>query len=87
MRQEQLRHLLYNRRIRNALDLAHPRLVPPAAIRDFCRRLGIRPGTVLEFTDEQGRLIAAKAEDRDSIDFIYGRFGHGRRTGEIMKDR
>jgi antitoxin PrlF len=49
-------------------------------------RLGIRPGTVLEFSDEQGRLIAVKAEDRDSIDFIYGRFGHGRRTGEIMKE-
>lgn len=35
-------------------------------------RLGIRPGETLEFEDEDGRLIATKASDRDPIDEVYG---------------
>jgi antitoxin PrlF len=49
-------------------------------------RLGIRPGTVLEFTAEQGQLVAVKAEAQDGVDLVYGRFGRGRRTSEVMKE-
>jgi antitoxin PrlF len=54
----------------------------PKALRD---RLGIRPGTVLEFSEEEGRLIGVKAEPLDPVDQIYGRLGRGRRTDELMQ--
>lgn len=41
----------------------------PKHLRD---RLGIRPGTQLEFDDENGRLVAEKAADRDPVDEVYG---------------
>ena len=41
----------------------------PKAIRT---RLGIRPGSVLEFDAEGGRLVARKATQRDALDEIYG---------------
>lgn len=49
-------------------------------------RLGIRPGTMLDFSEEQGRLVAIKAEPSDPVDQVYGRLGRGRRTEEIMKE-
>jgi antitoxin PrlF len=36
------------------------------------KRLGIRPGAVLEFEAEQGRLVARKASERDLVDELYG---------------
>ncbi|MGQ0608850.1 MAG: AbrB/MazE/SpoVT family DNA-binding domain-containing protein [Chloroflexota bacterium] len=41
----------------------------PKAVRT---KLGLRPGTVLEFDADRGRLIGRKAEARDVIDEIYG---------------
>lgn len=35
-------------------------------------RLGIRPGEALEFDDENGRLVATKASDRDPVADAYG---------------
>ena len=55
----------------------------PKALRE---RLGIVPGTVLDFFEEQGRLIAKKAETVDSVDLVFGRFGRGRNTDEIIKE-
>lgn len=55
----------------------------PKALRE---RLGIVPGTVLDFFEEQGRLIAKKAEAVDSVDLLFGRFGRGRNTDEIIKE-
>jgi AbrB family looped-hinge helix DNA binding protein len=55
----------------------------PKALRE---RLGIVPGTVLDFFEEQGRLIARKAEAVDSVDLVFGRFGRGRNTDEIIKE-
>jgi antitoxin PrlF len=49
-------------------------------------RLGIRPGTVLEFSEEQGRLIASKAGTADPVDQVYGCLGLGRKTEQIMKE-
>lgn len=41
----------------------------PKAIRT---KLGIRPGTVLEFDADRGRLIGHKAPHRDVFDELYG---------------
>jgi AbrB family looped-hinge helix DNA binding protein len=55
----------------------------PKALRE---RLGIRPGTVLEFSEEQGRLVAVKEDALDSVDRVYGRLGRGRRTDSVIKE-
>jgi AbrB family looped-hinge helix DNA binding protein len=55
----------------------------PKALRE---RLGIFPGTVLDFVEEQGRLIAKKAEAVDAVDQVFGRLGRGRNTDDILKD-
>jgi antitoxin PrlF len=41
----------------------------PKAIRD---RLGIRPGTELDFEAERGRLVARKVNAQDPVDAVYG---------------
>ncbi|MBA2505182.1 MAG: AbrB/MazE/SpoVT family DNA-binding domain-containing protein [Thermoleophilaceae bacterium] len=35
-------------------------------------RLGIRAGEVLELEEEDGRIVASKASDRDPVDELYG---------------
>jgi len=35
-------------------------------------RLGLKPGTILEFKDEQGRLIAVKSHSADPVSAVYG---------------
>jgi antitoxin PrlF len=47
-------------------------------------RMGIRPGTVLEFSEEKGRLVVTKTEAVDLVDEFYGSLGRGRKTKEIM---
>jgi antitoxin PrlF len=49
-------------------------------------RLGIRPGTVLDFKEEQGKLVAVKAAAMDTIDQFYGKLGSGRRTDDVMQE-
>jgi antitoxin PrlF len=41
----------------------------PKQLRD---RLGIAPGQELDFTDEDGRLVARKTTERDPVDAVYG---------------
>lgn len=55
----------------------------PKALRD---RLGIRPGQVLEFSDDRGRLIAVKAADRDPIDAVYGILKLDRPVDELIDE-
>ena len=55
----------------------------PKALRD---RLGIVPGTVLDFIEEQGRLIAKKTETVDAVDQVFGRLGRGRNTDDIIQE-
>jgi len=55
----------------------------PKALRE---RLGIRPGTVLDFEEDRGKLIAVKATAMDAVDQAYGKLGRGRRTEFIMKE-
>jgi antitoxin PrlF len=53
----------------------------PKALRD---RLGIRPGEVLRFVEDRGRLIAVKAVTRDPVDEVYGILGLDRSTDELL---
>lgn len=55
----------------------------PKALRE---RLGIRPGTVLDFREDHGRLIAVKTATTDAVDQVYGKFGRGRRTETIIQE-
>jgi AbrB family looped-hinge helix DNA binding protein len=55
----------------------------PKALRE---RLGIVPGTVLDFVEKEGRLIAEKAETVDAVDQVFGRLGRGRNTDDILKE-
>ncbi len=41
----------------------------PKQLRD---RLGIGPGNQLDFSAEDGRLVAHKVQDRSPVDAVYG---------------
>ena len=53
----------------------------PKSLRD---QLAIHPGTILEFHTEQGKLIAVKTTTTNPVDDLYGSFGSGRKTDDIM---
>ena len=48
-------------------------------------RLGLEPGTVLDFKEEQGKLIAVKTTSMDIADHLYGKLGSGRRTDDVIQ--
>jgi antitoxin PrlF len=47
-------------------------------------RLGVKPGTVLEFSEEHGRLVAIKSGSADSVSEVYGCLGKKIDTDAIM---
>jgi antitoxin PrlF len=47
-------------------------------------RLDIRPGDELDFSAEDGRLVALKATPEDPIAAVYGSVDLGRPTDEII---
>ncbi len=49
-------------------------------------RLGIRPGQILEFEADAGRLVATKVTPRDPVDAVYGTLGTGRSTDEYIDE-
>lgn len=53
----------------------------PKPLRD---RLGIRPGHVLDFREEQGRLVATKATPEDPVESVYGILKLGRPTDDVI---
>ena len=53
----------------------------PKRLRD---RLGIRAGEVLNFEEEEGRLVARKASTVDPVDVVYGVLALGASTDEIL---
>lgn len=55
----------------------------PKALRD---RLGIRPGVVLDFRIEEGRLVAVKVTSQDPVDRVYGTLQLDRGTDELMTE-
>jgi AbrB family looped-hinge helix DNA binding protein len=52
------------------------------AIRD---QLGIRPGQILDFTADNGRLVATTTIAEDSIEAVHGILRLGRPTDEVMR--
>ena len=53
----------------------------PLALRES---LGIRAGAVLDFTLEQGRLVAVKEMASDPVDAVRGCLGRGRKTDDFV---
>lgn len=58
------------------------RVTIPKKLRE---RLGITPGTVLEFSTKDGRLVAVKTDLRDPVDQACGSLGQSRRTDSIVE--
>jgi AbrB family looped-hinge helix DNA binding protein len=55
----------------------------PKALRD---RLGIKPGEVLDFEAERGRLVARKSQARDPVDVVYGILESRASTDELVAE-
>jgi antitoxin PrlF len=53
----------------------------PKALRD---RLGIRPGTELDFEAERGRLVGRKVVSNDPVESLYGILRDEGSTDEVM---
>jgi antitoxin PrlF len=49
-------------------------------------RLGIRPGEILDFEEEEGRLVATKAPQRDPVDEVYGTLRLELSVDELVED-
>jgi antitoxin PrlF len=54
----------------------------PKPLRD---QLGIRPGQILDFRAERGRLIARKSTPRGAVDRVYGILGLKRSTDALIR--
>lgn len=47
-------------------------------------RLGIRPGQVLDFQEERGRLVATKLAHEDAVESVYGILELDATTDELI---
>jgi AbrB family looped-hinge helix DNA binding protein len=54
----------------------------PKALRE---RLGLRPGHVLDFREDRGRLVATKQPPEDPIESVYGVLKTGRPTDAAIR--
>lgn len=51
------------------------------------RKLGIGPGTVVEFHEEPGRIVLTKAQVRDPVEAVTGILAStGKGTDEVLLD-
>ena len=48
-------------------------------------RLGIRPGEVLEFEEQKGKLVATKTSPGDRVDAAYGILRLRVRTDDLIR--
>jgi antitoxin PrlF len=55
----------------------------PKALRD---RLGMRPGTTLEFSEKGGRLVAVKSAGHDPVAKVYGCLGRRFHTDAFLAE-
>jgi antitoxin PrlF len=55
----------------------------PKPLRD---RLGIPPGTTLEFSEDHGRLVAVKTSPADPVAKVYGCLGRKFNTDAFMTE-
>jgi AbrB family looped-hinge helix DNA binding protein len=67
----------------NAIVADRGQVTIPKALR---RRLGIGPRTVLDFTAENGRLIAVKATPSDAVTKVLGCLKLGQPTDAWIAD-
>ncbi len=67
----------------NAIVAERGQVTIPKALR---QRLGIGPHTVLDFTAENGRLIAVKATPSDAVAKVLGCLKLGSPTDEWIAD-
>lgn len=49
------------------------------------KRLGIQPGTILDFDEERGKLIARKRNPEDRIESLCGILKLDKTTNELME--
>lgn len=54
--------------------------------KELRNKLGLKPGTILDFETERGLLIAKKADSLDPIQAVTGCLGKGLHTDDIMKE-
>lgn len=47
-------------------------------------QLGIKPGTMLEFREERGMLVATKVPSADPVERMYDCLGKGLLTDKMM---
>lgn len=55
----------------------------PKALR---HKLGIRPGAVLDFREENGRLVGVKLTGTDPVGRVFGCVKLGKKTDAIMRE-
>ena len=55
----------------------------PKPLRDS---LGLRSGVVLEFSEENGRLVATRSAVEDPVEQVYGILALGRSTDELLDE-
>ncbi len=48
-------------------------------------RLGIRPGEVLDFEEDHGRLVATKLAPRGAVDELFGVLAPKEKTDTVMR--
>jgi AbrB family looped-hinge helix DNA binding protein len=49
-------------------------------------RLGIKPRSILDFTEENGRLVAVKVDDHDPVEAVRGCLHLEKNTDDIMRE-
>ncbi|MEI6422522.1 MAG: AbrB/MazE/SpoVT family DNA-binding domain-containing protein [Lentisphaerota bacterium] len=49
-------------------------------------RFGIRPGTVLDFREENGKIVAVKEGKKDSVAAVRGCLKSQKRTDTIIRE-
>ncbi len=55
----------------------------PKLLRD---RLGLKPGQVLDFREEKGKLVATKAQTTDPVNAVFGILKNRQSTDKLMTD-
>lgn len=66
----------------NAIVAERGQVTIPKPLR---RRLGITPKTVLDFHEDNGRLIAVKTTDRDPVSRVMGCLKLNKTTDALME--
>ncbi len=50
------------------------------------KKLGIQPGMVLDFYDENGRLVAVKVTVADPVEQVYGILKPSKKTDTLVRE-